>query len=548
MSGAGALRRALALTLVAAVASAPLRADAAPAPASREPAPGAALEASTAAIPPPFAPLSGWEHGVWGDGAALLVADFFGVSLYCREGQAARSPDGVRDFKGLAGGGQGERFVAAGVGEEGGVVIWREGRWHKTRAPTVDDDELVAVAVDDAGVVYAAGLRRALYVARGDDWSVHRYPAPLQGEVAAAVWLGGGELLLVGGDGLALRFMDGAFSRSPRIPAEVTESLTHAWQSPGGDLWLTGLRGLVRVRPDGALSRSQPPTSSGLRGLSGVHTAQGDVVAVAATSELFLFDGARYSRVDGSYTFPEGIFLDGAGAVLYVAHRDGLRRLALDHPKLAPHALPAGATCPLPARPDDAGRLAELRRYDLVEPIERPGLEEVKPGKSTPRQSMPIFRTALGVVSGRVPAEPGAEARMGAAFALDVGVGGTIGLTKHVSIWPEIGYSYGRLPGGANHLFLVGVGPLFGNKWAAAGVLPRFALGGGENLFGVGVRTGLIGSFLLDIVAVEVGHQWLRAGERDIHELRTMISVNGLPLLVILGNARLFRGGRGLFR
>jgi hypothetical protein len=478
----------------------------------------------------------------------MLVADLFGVTLYCREGQAARSPEGVKDFEGLAGSGQGERFVAAGVGEEGGVVIWRDGRWHKARAPTVDDDELIAAAVDDAGAVYAAGQRRALYVARGDDWSVHRYPADLKGEVAAAVWLGGGELLLVGSAGLALRFHDGAFSRSSRVPAEVTGSLEHAWLSPGGDLWLAGDGELLRVRPDGALSRHPPPIFGRLSGLSGVHTDAGDVVAVSAQSEIVLFDGVSFSRVDGSYSFPEGIYLDGAGEVLYLAHRDGLRRLAINHPKIVPQGLPEGADCPMPARPEDAARVAELERYDLVEPVERPALEEVQPGKPTPRQSMPIGRVALGVVSGQVPAEPGAEARMGAAFALDLGLGGTIGLAKHVSIWPEIGYSYGRLPGGANHLFLVGVGPLFGNKWAAVGVLPRFALGGGENLFGVGVRTGLVGSFLMDIVAVEVGHQWLRAGERDIHELRTMISVNGLPLLVVLGLARIFTGRRGLFR
>ncbi|MCA9657916.1 MAG: hypothetical protein KC486_06195, partial [Myxococcales bacterium] len=520
-----------------------------PAPASREPAPGAGLEASATAIPPPFAPLSGWEHGVWSDGTVMLVADFFGVTLYCREGQAGRSPEGVRDFAGLAASGQGERFVAAGVGEEGGVVIWREGRWHKTRAPTVDDDELIAVAVDDAGAVYAAGQRRALYVARGDDWSVHRYPAELKGEVAAAVWLGGGELLLVGSDGLALRFMDGAFSRSARVPAEVTESLTHAWSSPGGDLWLAGDGELLRVRPDGALSRRRPPIFGKLSGLSGVHTEEGDVVAVSAQSEVVLFDGVSFSRVDGDYSFPEGIYLDGAGEVLYLAHRDGLRRLAVNHPKIVPQGLPAGATCPLPSRPQDAEWRAELERNELIEPVERPVLEEVKPGKPTPRQSMPIGRIALGVASGAVPAEPGAEPGRGAAFALDVGVGGTLGLAKYVSIWPEIGYAYSRLPNGANHLFLVGIGPLFGSKMAAVGVLPRFALGGSENLFGVGVRTGLVGSFLLDMIAVEVAHQWLHADQREIHEVRTMISINGVPLLLAASLARIFSGGRrGLFR
>lgn len=270
------------------------------------------------------------------------------------------------------------------------------------------------------------------------------------------------------------------------------------------------------------------------------------------SSELVLFDDGRLDQVAGRYTFPEGIFLDAAGGLLYVAHCDGLRRLAIEHRKLAPQGVPAGAVCPIGAQPELAEVMAEAASVGLVPPVEAPTLEEVKPEKPKRRQSMPIGRVALGVASGEVaPADPGGEARFGAAFALDVGLGATLGVHRRVSLWPEVGYAYSRLPGGANHLFLAGVGPLVGGELAAVAVLPRLAVGGSEAFFGVGARTGLIGSFAYDMIAVEVAHQWLRGGGDDLHELRTMVSVNAMTLLVVLGVASLFgrgRGRRGLFR
>jgi hypothetical protein len=316
--------------------------------------------------------------------------------------------------------------------------------------------------------------------------------------------------------------------------------------SPGGDLWLLG-DGELLQQPAGAgeLRHHKPPVFGSLRGLSGVHTDAGDVVAVAGQSELVLFDNGRFDQVEGSYSFPEGIFLDSAGGVLYVAHRDGLRRLAISHPKLAPRGLPPGAKCPLSPQPERAEIMAEAASVDLLPPVERPALSEVKPAKRKRRQSMPIGRVALGVASGQVAAEePGGEAHLGAAFALDVGLGGTIGILPKMSLWPEVGYAYSRLPGGANHIFLAGAGPLIGGELAAVGVLPRLAVGGNEAFVGVGMRTGLVGSFAYDMISVEVAHQWLRSGGRDLHELRTMISVNALTLLFALGVASLFSRGR----
>ena len=558
-----------ALLLSVAVGLSPLEVSAS---AGAEPSSASPIDATTDApserpqgsAPQPFTALSGWYHAVWSDGVVLLVADYSGVTLHCRGGEATRSSEGIKRLKAVSGAGRGAGFVGAGIGEEGGVAIFSDGRWRTVRAPTIGGEGLVAVAVDEEGAVYAAGERQALYVVRGDDWTIHRYPPSLTGEagearssaaveVLAAEWVEEGSLLLVGQRGLALNFASGAFGASSRVPRSHGGDLRGAWMSPRGDLWLLGEGELLQSPAGGGeLRHHKLPVFGSLAALSGVHTDAGDVVAVAGQSELVIFDDGRMDLVAGRYTFPEGIFLDAAGGLLYVAHRDGLRRLAIEHPKLAPRGLPVGAACPIEAQPESAEVMAEASSAGLVPPVEAPTLEEVKPAKPRRRQSMPIGRVALGVASGEVaPADPGGEAQLGAAFALDVGLGATLGVHRRVSLWPEVGYSYSRLPGGANHLFLAGVGPLVGGELAAVAVLPRLAVGGSEAFFGVGMRTGLIGSFAYDMIAVEVAHQWLRSGGDDLHELRTMVSVNALTLLVVLGIASVFSRGRGrgrLFR
>ncbi|MGB1277685.1 MAG: hypothetical protein ACPG77_18215, partial [Nannocystaceae bacterium] len=80
------------------------------------------------------------------------------------------------------------------------------------------------------------------------------------------------------------------------------------------------------------------------------------------------------------------------------------------------------------------------------------------------------------------------------------------------------------------HLFMAGVGPLWGTEAVAIGVVPRFAIGKSDNQFAIGTRTGLIGSFGMDILAIEVAHQWLRVAGQNVHEGRVMASINVLPI------------------
>lgn len=532
------IRRPLALTLAGALALAPARAGASPAPADATGAasPSAAPLRSEAAAPfvLPVA-ADDWYHGLWSDGVVMIVADFFHVWVLCRGGGAMISPK-LRGVKAVTGAGAGAGFVGAAVDEEGSVALLRDGRWSTSTAPLIEGDKPVALAVDPTGAVYVAGSTRALYIGRGEGWVVHRYPPAFNGAIEGSAWLDDGTLILVGDGVLALR--GGAIRRSPLVPRPYDEGLKGAWMSPSGALWLLGPRVLRRIVPGRAQVEEHPvPLGGGMYGMSGAHTSAGDVIAVAGLDEVAIFDGETFERLDLSFSFPEGIFLDAAAERLYVSHRDGLRRVAFDHPKLTPTGAPPGATCPFEQDLGEYPELAARRREALAAPPEVATLTPVTINQITRRGSMPSLRLGLGGAIGELP-----DGRVGGGFALDLLLGGTIGVRPKLALWPELGYGYSRLEGAAGHLFLAGVGPLYGGKRAGIALIPRFAAGTVAGELGIGVRTSVVGTAVMDLFAVEVSHQWLRVGGEDRHEARVMGSINVMPLLGVVALALLFRG------
>jgi hypothetical protein len=122
--------------------------------------------------------------------------------------------------------------------------------------------------------------------------------------------------------------------------------------------------------------------------------------------------------------------------------------------------------------------------------------------------------------------------KLAAGFLFDVALGVAVDVHKYVVLWPELGYSYGVREQKVGHLFTFGLGPLFGNHLAAAGVAPRLVVGDAWGATGAGVRTGVVGTFGYQVLTVELGHQWVRAGGRDLHDGRFMFSVD---LALVLG-------------
>ena len=102
----------------------------------------------------------------------------------------------------------------------------------------------------------------------------------------------------------------------------------------------------------------------GVRALTGVATAQGDLIAVAAQSTVALFDGRRLTPFDREVVFARELAFDPAGGALYVGAQSELAALACATPWLTPHASPLPPALP-PTVPPHAVR----------EPLPRPPSE-----------------------------------------------------------------------------------------------------------------------------------------------------------------------------
>lgn len=484
-----------------------------------------------------------WLHAVWTDGTVMATSTHSGVRLTCRTGQVSYSPSSIRGITAIGGGGRGEALTIAAIGEDGGVIAWRRGGWEVAQAPTIEREPLRALVIDEAGRIYAAGERHALYVKDGDAWAIHRYPRSevTRASVRAIARIGDGGLLLAGDGGLLLTFKDGVTRRYTLPAGALAGDLQAAWASPGGEaLWLISKTDLIRVDLRRGTARSVDVPSFGqVRALAGVSTPAGDRLLVAAQSELSIHDGDRFLRVAGDYVFAEGLAIDPIDGSLYVASRDGLRRVVVDEPGLAAAAGQgvAPGPCPLPGEAEVAAE--DEASVDAAAEVEA----EVTPSKrrrGRARKHMPSFRLSIGPALVRDPAGP---AR--AAFALDLFLGAQLAVRRgRLAIWPELGYAYSRSPLASGHLIALGVGPLYGNEYAGVAVMPKLLVGSASDLLAVGVRTSVVATFFYDVFSIEGGHQYLRFGGQGVHEGRLMFSINILPVMAVMLIAGAIRGFR----
>ncbi len=474
-----------------------------------------------------------WYHALWSDDAVMLVSDYGNVYVQCRGGRRATSPT-LYGIERVTAVGSGPAMRMAAVGKEGKLLTWKGGSWETGQVPAIGEEDLVGVAIASDGRIFAAGEKSALYIGMGNTWTTHAYPDELT-EVTSSVMAADGRLLL--GAKTGIYTFDGEHF-APLVPPErFSGEVSDLWQAPSGTVWAVTYDHVVEIRGS-EVKKLDPPIFGRLRAITGTSTPDGDVVLIAAQSELAFLHKGKFLRADGRYSFPEELHLDAFNEVVYIAHRDGLTRVPFDHPAIVTKPR-AASICPLPA----GASLPVSTVRDTRTPVrlEKAELTPAKKGKPKDvRQPMPTLRLGFGTAIGKLPGESPT-----AGFAFDLMGGATVGVHPYISVFPEIGYGYTRLRGDKQHLFLAGVGPLFGNEYAAVGVVPRFAVGDFGELFAIGTRTALVGSFAYDVVALEVAHQWLRVGGEDLHEARITASINVLPLFaVIILAAALGRAGR----
>lgn len=506
----------------------------------------------------------GEERVVAGGKGSLFVVDRDGQAL--REAlEGAQGESVFIDADGSRGlGGDLAVFVAA----DGGVVRWSPGSVAEDRVPLLEGDELVAVAVDSGGFIYAIGKTRALYERGNLRWRVYPYPETLRPLDAAAT--PGGTIHLVGRDGMLVRFRDGEWDR-PLLPGLSPESIeapwTDAWYSDVTQtLWVRAGRdrllelrvgelrvsrseeaeppepepdaeaedetaaegprpnplrvlGTVPVRehpiPLGPPRADEPPPS--FAGLAGISAATGDRVVATAGGQLWLFERDRFVLIDGEVGLVHALTVDEAQDRAWIASQAGLSVHQLRAVGEAP------ADDPLPI--EDQRLLDRLARREARE-AQSDALPEIF--------WMPTLRIDNGVT---FPL----GARPPSAYSLEVGAGAMLAPLDRdrgptLWVWPELAYRLERHESRGGHLFDVGVGLGFGTHVIAAYYRPRLVLGGidvgNDGEPGVyGLRHGLALEALWGVLGLEFSHQYLGSNEGSLTDLRLGVSVNLVPLV-----------------
>lgn len=517
---------------------------------------------------------------LWSDGDALLLAgDRQALRIYGRDGtEQASEVVGVEQFVSADGtravGGVSAVFAAA----DGRLVRWRPGSViEEDQVPLLEGDELVEVVVDASGTIYAIGREHALYERGHNRWYVYAYPTNMR-PLAAAV-SPGGQVHIVGRDGLLVRFLDGEWDR-PLIPGLSPESIRAPWydawySAVTKTLWVRAGRdrllefefgeqrevteaervtqepllraqqveadeadkdaadqddpsdaalrvsGTVPTRehpiPLGAPSQDESP--AGFTAIAGVSSAAGDRVVTVAGDRVWLWERGRFVLIGEDQGLIHDLALDEGGNAVWVAARDRLVRLPLEaREQEAEHEA---------VREEELKMLERLRRRDTW---------RLRSADAPRFFWMPTLRIDNGVVF-----PLGADPITG--YSLEIGAGAMLApLTRDrgptLWVWPELAYRYETHPTRGGHLFDLGVGVGFGTHLIAAFYRPRLVLGGidqgsqdGPAVYGL--RHGLALEAIWGVLGVEVSQQFLGSNQGGLNDLRVGVSVNLAPLIWI---------------
>lgn len=506
-------------------------------------------------------------RSLWSDGDALLLAgDRQALRLYGRDGTEQSSEavdveqlvaaDGTRAVGGV---------VAVFAAADGRLLCWRPGAAvEQDRVPLLDDDELIAVVVDASGTIYAIGQQRALYESGPSRWRVHPYPTHMR-PLAAAV-SPGGQVYMVGRDGLLVRFLDGEWDR-PLVPGLSPESTRAPWY----DVWYSAVSKTLWVRagrdrllelefgqqrevtdaqreseepPPGKQDTADSPTVLHVSGtvparehpipvgapsedespanftaITGESRAAGDRVVMSAGDRLWLWDHERFVLIARDIGPVHDLALDEGDDAVWVAAADGLVRLRLE-------ALDEQSERAF-VHAEEQKQLERLRRRDAW---------RLRNADAPRFFWMPTLRIDNGVVF-----PLGADPISG--YSFELGAGAMLApLTRDrgptLWVWPELAYRYETHPTRGGHLFDLGVGVGFGTHLIAAFYRPRLVLGGVDQGSGVGpavygLRHGIALEAVWGLLGLEFSQQFLGSNQGPLNDLRLGVSVNLAPIIWI---------------
>ncbi len=511
-------------------------------------------------------------RALWSDGDQLLLGGGRrSVGLFGRDGtqeagdaveiEVFVDADGTR-----AAGGRLAVFAAA----DGRLILWRNGDVAEERVPLLEGDELVAVAVDASGTIYAIGDEKALYERSTRRWRVYPFPTrmrPLAAEVSP-----GGHVFIVGRDGLLIRFLDGEWDR-PLVPGLTPESIRSpwydAWYSAASEtLWVrVGRDRLIELEfasqravteqegpllrdaeaePSGEASEAEaaaatpdlrisgavptrehkipigaptPNEPAGFAAITGVSSAAGDRVVMSAGDQVWLWDRGRFVLVGGDIGPVDDIVLDGGQDVAWTARDGELVKVPL-----------------IAISEEQADQPFTEHDQRLLERLRRREAWQLRNSDLPKFFWMPTIRIDNGVAF-PLGADPVAG------YSLEIGAGAMLqplvrdrGPTLWV--WPELAYRYETHPTRGGHLFDLGVGVGFGTHLVGVFYRPRLVLGGiergtEEGPAVYGLRHGVALQALWGVVGLEFSHQYLGSNEGALNDLRLGLSVNLAPLIWI---------------
>lgn len=512
---------------------------------------------------------------LWSDGDQLLLAgDRRALRIYGRDGaEQASEAVKVEQFVAADGtravGGVSAVFAAA----DGRLVRWRPGSVsEEDRVPLLEGDEVVAVVVVASGTIFVVGSDRALYERGQSRWWVYPYPTHMRPLAATAS--PGGQIYIVGRDGLLVRFLDGEWDR-PLVPGLSPESIRapwyDAWYSAVTEtLWVRAGRdrllelefgeqrevteveretqeplfrdkvnheaegeqedpGAAEIRLSGTVPTREHPipvgipsedeAPAGFTAITGVSSAAGDRVVMTAGDRVWLWERERFVLVGRDIAIAHDLALDEGDNAVWVAARSGLLRLPL-------------------RSVDEQAEAEAFNEHDqkLLERLRRREAWRLRSADAPRFFWMPTLRIDNGVVF-----PLGADPITG--YSLEVGAGAMLApLTRDrgpiLWVWPELAYRYETHPTRGGHLFDLGVGVGFGTHLIAAFYRPRLVLGGidqgtqdGPAVYGL--RHGVALEAIWGVLGIEFSQQFLGSNQGPLNDLRLGVSVNLAPLIWI---------------
>lgn len=352
-------------------------------------------------------------RGLFIDGDTLAIGGST-AQIITRDGRSRRLGQSSGTLA-LCGRRVGDRLVIAHAGYDAvtrvdGAVTAR------SAAPVLNGERLVHCAIDSGGAVYFVGERAAVYRWSGREWSV----LPFDGRTTATA------AALAPDDTLYVLTQRGVLRRR----GDVFELALSSTNMPGGEpsgAWISGrtLRMyiawdnavVVLDLRDGSTSVHRHSMFGRTGAITGIAAPTGDLVAIAAQSNVALFDGATFSPLPQQHVFAGGLAFDPAGRALYVGAQSTSGAIAITGDRAV--ARLTGATVepvveqPLAsaARPvsDEAADARSAQRTAA------PSVAGPPPTNEAPRREQhsyfPVARFGFGLASG-----------LGAARAHETGV------------------------------------------------------------------------------------------------------------------------------